>query len=423
MKRYDQTNSDALFIKLKQRKAGQGINLYPEVSQLIEKVIAEGDRALIELTSQFDGITLNELKVNPTLMKQAFDKADREYIKALERAIENIRQFHEPQKINPYEIAEKDKKMGQRILPIERVGIYVPGGEAAYPSTLLMNVIPAQIAGVNEIVVVTPPQKNPEKLDAILTAAFMLGIREMYFVGGVQAIAALAYGTESIRPVDKICGPGNKYVSTAKRIVFGDVDIDMIAGPSEILIISDGSMPISYIAADMIAQLEHDTEAMAILLTTSEKEWQSIQDEVEKQLMALKNNTVAIKAYKENAYVVLCESVNQMIEISNKVAPEHLELMLENADEWLTSINSAGAIFLGAYTPETLGDYLAGPNHTLPTTGNARFASPLGTYDFQKRINYLRYEQSALSDVRDELIVFTEKEGLYGHGRAVAIRL
>jgi histidinol dehydrogenase len=423
VKRFDQKTLDALFKGLKQRKTRQGTGLFAEVSPLIEKVISGGDKALFELTARFDGVHLNQLRVDPIEMKQAYDRADRLYIDALEQAIVNIRKFHLPQVIQPYCLKEDGKQMGQRILPIERVGVYVPGGEASYPSTLLMNVIPAQIAGVNEIVIVTPPPKSSEKRDSILVAAHMLGIREMYLVGGVQAIAALAYGTETIEPVDKICGPGNKYVSTAKKIVFGDVAIDMIAGPSEILILSDGSKPISYIAADMIAQLEHDSEAMAILLTTSLTEWQSIQGEMDVQLSKLKNQGIVSEAYKDNAYAVLCDSVQNMIALSNRIAPEHLELMIENPEEILECISSAGAIFLGAYTPETLGDYMAGPNHTLPTTGNARFASPLGTYDFQKRINYLYYDKKALSEVRDLLIKFTEKEGLPGHGRAVEIRV
>lgn len=423
MKRYRKSEIEELFIKLKQRKFRQSSALYGEVSALMEKVAIEGDEALIELTARFDDILSNELCVSPERMRCAYENADKAYIEALELAIKNISEYHGPQLQRGYEIKSDGVRMGQRVLPIERIGIYVPGGEAAYPSTLIMNAIPAQIAGTKEIVVVTPPQKNHGKLDAVLTVAYMLGITEVYLVGGVQAIAALTYGTETIKPVDKICGPGNKYVATAKKIAYGDVAIDMIAGPSEIMVLSDGTKPISFIAADLIAQLEHDQEAMAILLTTSEVEWQSIEFEIRKQLALFKNPRLAMEAFEENAFAVLCDSEDTVVEIANRVAPEHLELMVDQPESMLEQITSAGAVFLGAYTPETLGDYLAGPNHTLPTTGSARFASPLGTYDFQKRINYLKYDKTALTGVREALMVFTDKEGLDGHGRAVAVRV
>ncbi len=423
MKRYRESEGEALFTKLKQRKVRQSFALYGEVSALMEKVANEGDEALIALTAKFDDIESDELSVSTERMRLAYENAEKAYVDALKIAIRNIRDFHTPQIQSGYELKSGGVRMGQRVLPIERVGLYVPGGEAAYPSTLLMNAIPAQLAGTKEIVVVTPPQKDQRKLDAVLTAAYMLGITEMYLVGGVQAIAALTYGTETIRPVDKICGPGNKYVATAKKIAFGDVAIDMIAGPSEIMVVSDGSQPISFIAADLIAQLEHDREAMAVLLTTSEDEWQSIETEVRKQLSLLKNPLLATEAFEANAYIVLCSSVFEMLRIANRVAPEHLELMIDDPDQYLDVISSAGAVFLGAYTPETLGDYLAGPNHTLPTTGSARYASPLGTYDFQKRINYLKYDKATLSGVRDALMAFTDKEGLDGHGRAVTVRI
>lgn len=419
MLRYDAITYERM---LKKRSMQQSFNLFHTVVPIIETVIARGDDALFEYNLKFDGVSDKTLCVDKEQMKAAFMRAEKGFIEALILARDNIVKFHEAQGLIGYDQVSIGKQMGQIIKPLERVGIYVPGGEAAYPSTLLMNVIPAKIAGVKEIVIATPPQKDPEKLEALLTAMHLLDINEAYLVGGVQAIAALAYGTQTIRPVDKITGPGNQYVTAAKKWVFGDVGIDMIAGPSEILIISDGSSPLSYIASDMLAQLEHDTLAKAILLTTSETDFEGIHQMLLTQAASLSRQSIVRQALAQNVEIVKCDTIEQAIEIANQVAPEHLELLVLKPFDTLKKIRNAGAVFLGAYTPETLGDYTAGPNHTLPTMGSARFTSPLGTYDFQKRMNYLFYDANALQNDRLAIEVFTQKERLQAHGKAVSIR-
>jgi histidinol dehydrogenase len=423
MKLYNYAFSSELYSEINKRKKRQTFSLYPVVSEIIENVIENGDKALSEYSIKFDGISPDSICVSKKMMKDAYDEAEPQFIEALQIAIENIFDFHKPQLLKGYEITHEKKFMGQKVKALNRVGIYVPGGDAAYPSTLLMNVIPAKIAGVKEIVITTPPQKDIKKLKPLLVAANMLGIEEFYLVGGVQAIAALAYGTETISPVDKITGPGNQYVTAAKKLVYGDVAIDMIAGPSEVLIISDGKVPLSFIVADLLAQLEHDAEAMAILLTISEEEVKRIESEISRQVEDLLRKENVTKALNKSTYVVKCESIAEMVEMSNKIAPEHLELLVENPVEVLADITNAGAVFLGAFTPEALGDYTAGPNHTLPTTGSARYASPLGTYDFQKRMNYLYYDESELAKVSAYIDIFTKKERLQAHGKAVSIRI
>lgn len=407
---------------LAKKSMQQNFALFQTVVPIIEAVIERGDAALFEYNLKFDGVSGQTLKVSKAQMLDAYNRADARFIEALILAKNNIEKFHEAQRLNGYDQYDVGKQMGQIIMPIRRVGIYVPGGEAAYPSTLLMNVIPARIAGVEEIVIVTPPQKDPEKLEALLTAMHLLEIEEAYLVGGVQAIAALAYGTQTIKPVDKITGPGNQYVTAAKKWVFGDVGIDMIAGPSEILILSDGTVPLSYVASDMLAQLEHDTQARAILLTTSIVEANGIKQMLMSQSADLSRQTIVSQSLAENVDIVRCDTLEQAVEIANKIAPEHLELLVAEPFDYLKTIRNAGAVFLGAYTPETVGDYTAGPNHTLPTMGSARYTSPLGTYDFQKRMNYLYYDATALENDRAAIEILTEKERLQAHGKAVTLR-
>lgn len=407
---------------LAKKSMQQNFALFQTVVPIIEAVIERGDAALYDYNLKFDGVLEKTLKVSKAQMREAYNRADARFIEALILAKNNIEKFHEAQRLSGYDQYDTSKQMGQIIMPLRRVGIYVPGGEAAYPSTLLMNVIPAKIAGVEEIVIVTPPQKEPEKLEALLTAMHLLEIEEAYLVGGVQAIAALAYGTQTIMPVDKITGPGNQYVTAAKKWVFGDVGIDMIAGPSEILIISDGTVPLCYVASDMLAQLEHDTQARAILLTTSKVEADGMKQMLMSQSADLSRQTIISQSLAENVEIVLCETLEEAVEIANKIAPEHLELLVSEPFEYLKTIRNAGAVFLGAYTPETVGDYTAGPNHTLPTMGSARFTSPLGTYDFQKRMNYLYYDATALENDRAAIEILTEKERLQAHGKAVTLR-
>ena len=414
---------EGFYRALKTRKTRQSLDLMPSVWRIIESVVETGDAAVMEATEKFDGVTLDALRVTEEALESAFETSELSYISALDVAIENIRRFHAPQVQKGYELRDKDTYMGQKVGPISRVGIYVPGGAAVYPSTLLMNAIPAQLAGVNEIVVVTPPQKNLESLKAIYAAAYRLGIREVYQIGGVQAIAALAYGTESIKPVQKITGPGNQYVTLAKKLVFGDVAIDMIAGPSEVLIVSDGQTPIKYIAADLLAQLEHDREAMAVLLTTSEVEVEVLEAELIVQSKMLTRAEDILGALSQNVFVIRCASVAEMVCIANQVAPEHLEWLVSDNEDAMDGIVNAGALFIGSYTPEALGDYLAGPNHTLPTTGTAKFSSPLGVYDFQKRMNYLYYGREAFERAAAHVVKFAEKEGLDAHGKSISIRL
>jgi len=423
MKRFDETIFNELLRLTRQRRRRQSLELYPEVEAIIEQVAELGDVAIAYYSKQFDGMYPETLRVPLSHLKEAYENSEPEYRSAMTMAIDNIRTFHESQRLQGYTLSQDGVLMGQIVKPIDRVGIYVPGGGAAYPSTLLMNVIPAQIAGVSEIAVFTPPQQDVEKLLPILAAAYAVGVTEIYLVGGVQAVAAMAYGTESIKAVDKITGPGNQYVTAAKKLVFGDVGIDMIAGPSEVMIVSDGKQSPEYIAADLLAQMEHDKEAMAVVVTLSPGEADAIETELIKQIGALTKPEIAQSAYENNTFVCTCKTLDQALTLVNQVAPEHLELLTDDPQSLLKQVKHAGAVFLGAYTPEALGDYVAGPNHTLPTTGSARFSSPLGTYDFQKRINYLSYTQEALICAANEVMTFARKEQLEAHGKAIEKRI
>jgi len=392
------------------------------VINIIKNVREKGDIALKAYAKEFDHVSLDELKVSTEQIDLAVKNVDPAVIKALEKAAVNIRSFHQLELQQSFEESPRSGvTRGTKVTPLSAVGIYVPGGTAAYPSSVLMNALPAKIAGVETIIMVTPPQKNGLN-DAVLAAARIAGIDSIYQVGGAQAIAALAYGTESIPQVDKITGPGNAYVATAKRAVFGQVAIDMIAGPSEIGILADESARAKDVAADLLSQAEHDINARAILITNSEKLAQAVFDEVNVQLNTLPRAAIAREAINNNGFIYLVDTIDNMIDLMNAVAPEHLEIQLENAYDYINKIQNAGSVFLGKYASEPLGDYLAGPNHILPTGGTARFSSALGVWDFQKRIQYLYYSKDALLDDVNDVTVLAREEGLEGHARAIEIR-
>ncbi|CBL91272.1 histidinol dehydrogenase [Leuconostoc gasicomitatum] len=392
------------------------------VINIIKNVREKGDIALKAYAKEFDHVSLDELKVSAEQIDLAVKNVDPAVIKALEKAAVNIRSFHQLELQQSFEESPRSGvTRGTKVTPLSAVGIYVPGGTAAYPSSVLMNALPAKIAGVETIIMVTPPQKNGLN-DAVLAAARIAGIDSIYQVGGAQAIAALAYGTESIPQVDKITGPGNAYVATAKRAVFGQVAIDMIAGPSEIGILADESARAKDVAADLLSQAEHDINARAILITNSEKLAQAVFDEVNVQLNTLPRAAIAREAIDNNGFIYLVDTIDNMIDLMNAVAPEHLEIQLENAYDYINKIQNAGSVFLGKYASEPLGDYLAGPNHILPTGGTARFSSALGVWDFQKRIQYLYYSKDALLDDVNDVTVLAREEGLEGHARAIEIR-
>ena len=392
------------------------------VTNIIKTVREKGDIALKEYAEEFDHVSLDELKVSAEQIDLAVKNVDPAVIRALEKAAVNIRSFHQLELQQSFEESPRSGvTRGTKVTPLSAVGIYVPGGTAAYPSSVLMNALPAKIAGVETIIMVTPPQKNGLN-DAVLAAARIAGIDSIYQVGGAQAIAALAYGTESIPQVDKITGPGNAYVATAKRAVFGQVAIDMIAGPSEIGILADESARAKDVAADLLSQAEHDINARAILITNSEKLAQAVFDEINVQINTLLRAAIAREAIDNNGFIYLVDTIDNMIDLMNAVAPEHLEIQLENAYDYINKIQNAGSVFLGKYASEPLGDYLAGPNHILPTGGTARFSSALGVWDFQKRIQYLYYSKDALLDDVNDVTVLAREEGLEGHARAIEIR-
>jgi histidinol dehydrogenase len=421
---------DRYLSEVERRVAQDGPRIEREVRSILKDVRKRGDEALVHYTQLFDGvrIPLQKLRVKRGEVEEAYKKVPQEFLRTLKKAAHRIRRFH--RSVNkrlsiPYvpqtARLEKGIRLGQMIRPIERVGIYVPGGKASYPSTVLMAAIPAKVAGVPEILMVTPPQKEGIS-PAILVAADLAEVDQIYRVGGAQAIAALAYGTASIPKVDKIVGPGNRYVATAKRLVYGVVAVDMVAGPSEIVIIADEKTPPSYVAADLISQAEHDEMALAILITTSEVFGEEVRKELERQLSSLKRERIASASLKRRGAILIVKDLDQAIELANQIAPEHLELSISNAPSLTKSVKHAGAIFLGPYTPEAIGDYLAGPNHILPTAGTARFSSPLGVEDFIKRTNLMSFTQSALRRFEKDVKRFAEWEGLEGHYQAVRIR-
>ena len=393
------------------------------VDAIIADVRARGDAALRDYALRFDGARLEELEVSAQEMDQALADADPYFLDTLRMAAANIEAFHRRQLRDSFVMTEQDGViLGQKYTPVERAGVYVPGGTAAYPSTVLMDVIPARVAGVPEIVMTTPAGRDGRVAPAILAAAAVAGVTRIFKAGGAQAVAALAYGTESVPAVDKIVGPGNIYVATAKRKVYGKVGIDMIAGPSEILVLADGGCSPAWVAADLLSQAEHDRLASPVLVTDSEALALAVQAEVEAQLDALPRRDIARASVETGGKIILCGSLDQAVDVCNIIAPEHLELCVEDPFALLGRIKNAGSIFLGRNVPEALGDYFAGPNHTLPTSGTARFSSPLGVDDFVKRSSFIYYTREALGRVKDRIAGFAEAEGLHAHARSVTIR-
>ena len=392
------------------------------VSEILKTVRENGDEALFRYTQKFDGVELEELKVPIWRIKKAVDSIDSELLEIIKSAAKNITVFHKRQINRGFETSPEDGIiLGQRVLPLESAGIYVPGGTASYPSSVLMNAIPAKLAGVKKIVMVTPPGEG-ERFDTVLATAAIAGVDEIYTVGGAQAIAALAYGTESVPKVDKITGPGNIFVATAKKQISSTVAIDMIAGPSEICVIADETARPAYVAADLLSQAEHDKNASSILITTSEKLAEAVNAELELQLDILPRRDIAKVSLENNGIIVLVDSIEQACDISNEIAPEHLEIAVDNPFELLPLIRHAGSVFLGHYTCESLGDYYGGTNHVLPTSGTARFSSPLGVEDFVKRSQYIYYDKDSMKKAADKVATFAYSEDLAAHARAAEMR-
>jgi histidinol dehydrogenase len=394
------------------------------VLDILAAVQARGDDAVLGFTEKFDGIRLQDMRVSPQEIEAAVGQVSAEVREALEEAAANIRSFHEQQKRNSWiTTSESGTILGQIIRPLKRVGIYVPGGRAAYPSSVLMNAIPAQVAGVKEIVMVTPPDRSGAIDPGVLTAAKIAGVTEIYKVGGAQAIAALTYGTQTISPVDKIVGPGNIFVALAKREVFGLVDIDMVAGPSEIVVLADGEAEPKYIAADLLSQAEHDPMASAVLVTPSQVLAEAVQEEVERQLEQLPRREIAEASIRDFGAICVVKDLEEAIDVVNRLAPEHLELLIANPFDHVGKIENAGAIFLGEYSSEPIGDYFAGPNHVLPTNGTARFSSPLNLDDFIKKSSLISYSKQDLLHSGRKIMALAEAEGLSAHARAIGVRL
>ncbi len=394
------------------------------VLEILQAVKKEGDAAVLRFTEQFDRIQLDSMRVTEGEFRQAFEELDPTVLAAIREAAANIRDYHSRQMRQSWMTTrESGTMLGQLIRPLQRVGLYVPGGTAAYPSSVLMNAIPAQVAGVEEIVMVTPPGKDGKVNPGVLAAADELGVSEVYKVGGAQAIAALTYGTETIKPVDKIVGPGNIYVALAKREVFGLVDIDMVAGPSEIVVLADQTANPVYVAADLLSQAEHDMLASAVLVTTCRELAQAVQQEVEAQLASLPRRDIAEASVRNHGAICIVEDMAEALDVVNRLAPEHLEVMVEDPMAYLGQIKNAGAIFLGAYSSEPVGDYFAGPNHVLPTNGTARFSSPLNVDDFLKKSSLISYSLQDLLAHGDKIVALARQEGLEAHARAIAVRL
>ena len=399
------------------------INLHDAVANIINDVKARGDDALRDYELKFDKVNLENLEVTRDEMSEALNLVEPEFLEILKRAANNIKDFHARQVRNNFIVDKADGViLGQRIIPLEKVGLYIPGGTAAYPSSVLMNAIPAKLAGVEQIIMTTPPMSNGKVNPNILAAALVVGVNKIYKLGGAQAIAALAFGTESVVKVDKITGPGNMYVAEAKRQVFGHVAIDMIAGPSEILVIADANNKASWLAADLLSQAEHDVNASAVLITSSENLAREVQQEIEAQLDKLERHEIARASIENNGKIILVNNLDRAVEIANEIAPEHLELCVDEPFNWLGKIKNAGSVFLGRYCPEALGDYYAGPNHTLPTSGTARFSSPLSVDDFVKKSQFIYYTQEAMSKAAQDVADFAYKEGLTGHAASALSR-
>ncbi len=416
--KYGQVSNDEIFAR-----AVPETDVAQIVSDIISDVVARGDEALYEYCKKFDGAELSCLEVSREELDEAISTVESEFIDVLKKAAANITKFHSRQVRNGFIINdEKGIVTGQKVIPVDKAGLYVPGGTAAYPSSVLMNAIPAKIAGCPQVVMVTPPGKDGKINPAILAAASVAGVDKIFKIGGAQAIAALAYGTESVPKVDKIVGPGNAFVAEAKKQVFGQVSIDMIAGPSEILVVADVKSNPAYVAADLLSQAEHDRLASAVLVTDCSKLAEAVSAELEKQIPLLERAEIARASIDNNGKIIVADSLAVAIDIANEIAPEHLELCVDNPFDYLDSIRHAGSIFMGRSCPEALGDYLSGANHTLPTSGTAKFSSPLSVDDFVKKTQYTYYTKDALSRVASDIDLFARKEGLTAHAKSATIR-
>lgn len=416
-------NTDIMSLEDILPRASTGLDVSEVVSRIIENVRKNGDMALREYGLKFDGASPMVLEVSAEERRAALSKVEPEFLEILEEAADNIRSYHSRQVKSGYEINDKDGiVLGQKVTPIASVGLYIPGGTASYPSSVLMNCIPAKIAGVGRIIMTTPTDKNGNLNPNIIAAAEIAGVDRIFKCGGAQAVAALAFGTQSVPKVDKIVGPGNAYVAEAKRQVFGIVGIDMIAGPSEVLVIADAKSDPVVLAADLLSQAEHDKLATAVLITNSKELAESVAVEIEKQLGQLPREEIARASIENNGKIIIARSIEEAIDISNKIAPEHLELCVDEPFNYLDKIINAGSIFLGRNCPEPLGDYFAGTNHTLPTSGTAKFSSALSVDDFVKKSSYMYYSRDALNDVGEKIAYFAEKEGLHAHAVSATIR-
>ncbi len=419
----DGVSERELINQLKARSGEIDRKVTSAVTEILNNVKQNGDDAVREYTLKFDGHMPSKFEISREEIDSSPDKCDRDFILALYKAADNIRDFHARQKQQSWlEPKQNGVILGQRIRGLKRVGVYVPGGTAAYPSSVLMNVIPAKIAGVKEIVMVTPPQKDGTANPDILAAAKIAGVDRVFLMGGAQAVAALAYGTQSVPKVDKIVGPGNIFVATAKKLLYGTVDIDMIAGPSEILIVADKSANPKFLAADLMSQAEHDKMASAILLTTSEETANETAKELSRQMQTLERRDIIEQSLNDFGAIIVCKDISEAVDFANELAPEHLELAVENPMEYIGRVDNAGSVFLGHYSPEPLGDYFAGPNHVLPTSGTARFFSPLSVDSFIKKSSFIYYTEPALSKAKDDIIKLAETEGLTAHANSIKVR-
>lgn len=419
----DGVSERELINQLKARSGEIDRKVTSAVTDILNNVKQNGDDAVREYTLKFDGHMPSKFEISREEIDSSPDKCDRDFILALYKAADNIRDFHARQKQQSWlEPKQNGVILGQRIRGLKRVGVYVPGGTAAYPSSVLMNVIPAKIAGVKEIVMVTPPQKDGTANPDILAAAKIAGVDRVFLMGGAQAVAALAYGTQSVPKVDKIVGPGNIFVATAKKLLYGTVDIDMIAGPSEILIVADKSANPKFLAADLMSQAEHDKMASAILLTTSEETANETAKELSRQMQTLERRDIIEQSLNDFGAIIVCKDISEAVDFANELAPEHLELAVENPMEYIGRVDNAGSVFLGHYSPEPLGDYFAGPNHVLPTSGTARFFSPLSVDSFIKKSSFIYYTEPALAEAKDDIIKLAETEGLTAHANSIKVR-
>lgn len=419
-----ESNKEEVLNEIRKRDEGKKEENLEAVKNILDYVRGYKDKALKELTKKFDGVLIDDFKVSDEEIDEAYNLVDKNFIANIKEAKENILEYHSLQKEKDYILNRKNGVyMGQRVIPLERVGVYVPGGTASYPSTVLMNVIPAKVAGVKEIVLITPPKKDLKIDPYIAVTAKICGVSEIYKIGGAQGVGALAYGTESIKPVDKIVGPGNIFVALAKKEVFGDVDIDMIAGPSEILIIADKDSNAKFIAADLMSQAEHDKLASSILLTTSKELGKEVIRELENQIKDLERKDIISQSLNKYGKIMVCKNIDECFEIANSLAPEHLEIMLNNPMNYLGKVKNAGSVFLGEYSPEPVGDYFGGTNHVLPTSGTAKFFSPLSVQSFIKKSSFLCYTREALFEDGEKIINIANKEGLTAHANSIRVRI